>query len=260
MLDRRRASSAPCFVTARVAGVGVDEGTASPWSVALKGSSGGRDGVVRRCGRRTGRKPMSSMRSASSRTRILIVLERRRRRAPSGRSGGRAWRPAAGPCARRAGPCGVDADAAVGDRHLEVAGAQGCPRASSAIWLASSRVGASTSAAGRGSLGAQALEDRERRRRASCRSRWATRRGRRGPSSASGMTSFWTAKGSVMPRLREGVAYAADDTPRSANVREDILVLLLTMVIREIRQDPDHAERTRRLKPRGQRRCPCPAR
>jgi hypothetical protein len=79
------------------------------------------------------------------------------------------------------------------------------------------------------------------------------------PSSASGMTSDWTAKGAVMPR-RSRTLVAADDTPRSANVREDILVLLLTLVMREIRKDPDHAERTQRLKPHGQRRRPWPTR
>ena len=79
------------------------------------------------------------------------------------------------------------------------------------------------------------------------------------PSSASGMTSVWTAKGAVMPR-RASAPVAADDTPRSANVREDISVLLLTSGDTGDSTDPDHAERTRRLKPRGQRRHPCPSR
>src|SRR5436190_7446168 len=59
------------------------------------------------------------------------------------------------------------------------------------------------------------------------------------PASASGMTSDWTAKGSVMPR-RARTPVAADDTPRSANVGEDIEVLLLLCGAGDS-TDPDHA-------------------
>src|SRR5215210_7819156 len=59
------------------------------------------------------------------------------------------------------------------------------------------------------------------------------------PASASGMTSDWTAKGSVMPR-RARTPVAADDTPRSANVGDDIWMLLLLCGAGDS-TDPDHA-------------------
>src|SRR3954451_25080574 len=59
------------------------------------------------------------------------------------------------------------------------------------------------------------------------------------PASASGRTSDWTANGSVMPR-RARAPVAADDTPRSANVGDDIWVLLLLCGAGDS-TDPDHA-------------------
>src|SRR4051794_15804676 len=59
------------------------------------------------------------------------------------------------------------------------------------------------------------------------------------PASASGMTSDWTANGLVMPRRARAPA-AADDTPRPANVGDDIWVLLLLCGAGDS-TDPDHA-------------------
>ena len=164
-----------------------------------------------------GRKPMSSIRSASSRTSILMLsnVNAPRARRSSSRPG-----VATSSCDAAAALACLTTPTPPYTAVIRSARACAIPRMSSTIWLASSRVGASTSAAGRASsapirstigipnasvlpepVGDFAITSR--------------------PWIASAITARWIANGSAIPAA-ERERMTACETPRSAKDSVDM--------------------------------------